>query len=57
MTDGLLYIATGDDGINAIADLKGHRVAVPFRGDTPEILFGQLLAHHGLDLETDLRIT
>jgi NitT/TauT family transport system substrate-binding protein len=57
MTDGLLYIATGDAGIGGIADLRGHSVAVPFRGDTPEILFGQLLAHHGLDGETDLRIT
>ncbi|MCB1364295.1 MAG: ABC transporter substrate-binding protein [Rhodobacteraceae bacterium] len=57
MTDGLLYVATGDDGINAIADLRGHSVAVPFRGDTPEILFSQLLAHNGLNPETDLRIT
>ncbi len=57
MTDGLLYIATGDDSIGDIADLKGHSVAVPFRGDTPEILFGQLLTHHGLDAETDLKIT
>ena len=57
MTDGLLYIATGDDSIEGIADLKGRSVAVPFRGDTPEILFGQLLAHHGLNPETDLQIT
>ncbi|MCQ0090612.1 ABC transporter substrate-binding protein [Roseovarius sp. M141] len=57
MTDGLLYVATGDDSIEGIADLKGRSVAVPFRGDTPEILFGQLLVHHGLSPETDLQIT
>lgn len=57
MTDGLLYVATGDDTINAIPDLKGRSIAVPFRGDTPEILFGQLLTHHGLDAENDLQIT
>ena len=57
MTNGLLYIASGDAGISSIADLKGRSVAVPFRGDTPEILFGQLLVHHGLDAESDLNIT
>ncbi|WP_323006454.1 ABC transporter substrate-binding protein [Pseudorhodobacter sp.] len=57
MTNGLLYVATANDGITAMPDLKGLRVAVPFRGDTPEILFGQLLAHHGLNPETDLEIS
>ncbi|PIE07144.1 MAG: taurine ABC transporter substrate-binding protein [Rhodobacterales bacterium] len=56
MTNGLLYILTGDDSINAIADLKGKHVAVPFRGDVPEIIFGQLLTHHGLT-DADLTIT
>ncbi len=54
MTNGLLYILTGDDSINAIADLMGKHVAVPFRGDVPEIIFGQLLTHHGL---TDANLT
>lgn len=57
MTDGLLYILAEDAGIAAIPDLAGRHIAVPFRGDTPEIIFGQLLAHHGLDAETDLQIT
>jgi len=57
MTDGLLYILAEDDGISAIPDLAGRHVAVPFRGDTPEIIFGQLLAHHGLDAGADLQIT
>ncbi len=57
MTNGLLYIASGDAGITDIPDLAGRSVAVPFRGDTPEILFSQLLAHHGLNAETDVQIT
>ncbi|SCM76204.1 putative sulfonate/nitrate transport system substrate-binding protein [uncultured Pleomorphomonas sp.] len=57
MTNGLLYVASGDAAIAGIPDLAGRSVAVPFRGDTPEILFGRLLAHHGLNPETDLRIT
>lgn len=57
MTNGLLYIATGKAGISAIPDLRGRKVAVPFRGDTPEILFSQLLVHHGLNAATDLEIT
>lgn len=57
MTNGLLYIISEDDGIKAIGDLKGRSIAVPFRGDTPEIIFGQLLVHSGLDAERDLQIT
>ncbi len=57
MTNGLLYIASENAGIAAIPDLAGRSIAVPFRGDTPEIIFGQLLAHHGLDAETDVQIT
>lgn len=57
MTNGLLYIASGDAGIAAIPDLKGRSIAVPFRGDTPEILLTQLLAHHGINPETDVQIT
>lgn len=57
MTNGLLYIISEDADIKTIADLKGHSIAVPFRGDTPEIIFGQLLAHDGLDAKSDVSIT
>ena len=57
MTNGLLYIIGSDTGIAGIADLAGHGLAVPFRGDTPEIILGQLLAFHGLSREDDLSIT
>ncbi|MEM8663251.1 MAG: ABC transporter substrate-binding protein [Pseudomonadota bacterium] len=51
MTNGLLYIISEDPQINSIPDLAGRTIAVPFRGDTPEIIFGQLLAHHGMEGE------
>lgn len=57
MTNGLLYVASSDPAIASVPDLRGRKVAVPFRGDTPEILFGQVLAHHGLNAETDLELT
>ncbi len=57
MTDGLLYVISAAPEIGAIPDLAGRSVAVPYRGDTPEIIFGQLLAHHGLDAERDVSIT
>lgn len=57
MTNGLLYIISEDPQIGSISDLAGRTVAVPFRGDTPEIIFGQLLAHQGLDGENGPAIT
>jgi len=56
MTDGLLYVAAAGEQIAAIPDLAGRRVSVPFKGDTPALLFGKLLAHHGLDPGNDLEI-
>lgn len=56
MTNGLLYIIAEDAAITTIPDLAGRHIAVPFRGDTPEIIFGQLLDHYGLG-EGDLQIT
>lgn len=51
MTNGLLYIISEDPAVNAIPDLEGRTIAIPFRGDTPEIIFGQLLVHHGMEGE------
>ncbi|MEM6943229.1 MAG: ABC transporter substrate-binding protein [Pseudomonadota bacterium] len=56
MTNGLLYVIARDPQIGSIADLAGRRVAVPFRGDTPEIIFQRLLAHHGLSGEGEVEI-
>lgn len=57
MTNGLLYVISEGSAIGSIPDLAGRKVAVPFKGDTPEIILGQLLVHHGLDAAKDLDIT
>ncbi len=57
MTNGLLYVISDNANLGSIKDLAGLKVAVPFRGDTPEIIFSQLLAHHGIDGATDLEIS
>lgn len=56
MTEGLLYVLSEDQSITGIPDLEGRSLAVPFRGDTPEILFTQLLRHHGIE-EEDVNVT
>lgn len=48
MTNGLLYILSSDPDIRSIADLDGRKVAVPFQGDTPDIIFDHLVAHAGV---------
>lgn len=57
MTNGLLYIISEAAEIKTMGDLKGRSIAVPFRGDTPEIIFGQLLDHQALDTKSDVAIT
>jgi len=56
MTDGLLYVIATDPAIDGVPALAGRTVAVGFSGDTPDIIFRALLAHHGLDPESDLTI-
>ncbi|KJS35231.1 MAG: taurine ABC transporter substrate-binding protein [Rhodospirillaceae bacterium BRH_c57] len=56
MTDGLLYIHTADTSVTELPHLKGRSVALPFRNDTPDLLFLRLLAAHGLDARRDLEL-
>lgn len=48
MTNGLLYVLSSDAAITSIKDLDGRKVAVPFKGDTPDIIFDQLTSHSGV---------
>ncbi|MCJ8336507.1 MAG: ABC transporter substrate-binding protein [Epibacterium sp.] len=57
MKDGLLYVISASAYISEVADLKGTHLAVPLRGDTPEIILSQLLRAAGLEAEKDLKIT
>lgn len=49
MTDGLLTIVARAGTTSGLADLKGRRIAVPFRNDMPDFLLRRLLAAARLD--------
>ncbi|PZR87209.1 MAG: ABC transporter substrate-binding protein [Stutzerimonas stutzeri] len=51
MTHGLLQIVAPAGTVSSLADLKGKRVAVPFKNDMPDFLFRRLLAAQGLKLD------
>jgi len=54
MTNGLLYLLSADPSLTSIAALKGRSVAVPFRNDTPELVFRRLLAAERLTPDADV---
>ncbi|WP_374652456.1 ABC transporter substrate-binding protein [Dongia sp.] len=57
MTNGLMHMVSADKGLTTIPALKGRSVSVPFRNDTPEVIFRRLLQLHGLEPEGDLSVT
>lgn len=54
MTNGLLYVVSSDEKLASIPELRGRSVAVPYRNDTPDVIFRHLLVRHGLDPDTDV---
>ncbi|MGP1681265.1 MAG: ABC transporter substrate-binding protein, partial [Giesbergeria sp.] len=55
-TWGALWIVTRDGQRKTLADYKGEEIAVPFRGDMPDIVLQLLAAKQGLDVQKDFRI-
>lgn len=53
---GLLWLVSRDADIDDLGDLVGSEIVVPFRGDMPDILLGELLARSGIDAREDLRL-
>lgn len=56
MTKGLLYVISADTAVAGFADLKGKKLAVPFRNDTPDLVLARLLKHEKLTAGTDLTV-
>lgn len=56
MTNGLLYVVAADATLTSIPALRGRKVALPFRGDTPEFIFNRLLRHHGIEAGAHLSL-
>jgi NitT/TauT family transport system substrate-binding protein len=56
MTNGLLYVISADTAVAGFADLKGRKLAVPFRNDMPDLVVARLLKHEKLTAGTDLTV-
>jgi NitT/TauT family transport system substrate-binding protein len=56
MTDGVLYICATDPALDALAKLKGRKLAVPFRNDMPDHLLDTAVRAVGLDPGRDFTI-
>jgi len=54
MTNGLLYVLSSNEKLASIPELRGQNIAVPYRNDTPDIIFRHLLVRHGLNPDKDI---
>lgn len=53
---GVLWMVSRQDDLTTLADFKGKEVALPFRGDMPDLLFEILAERQGLDMKEDFAI-
>lgn len=53
---GVFYIISNDPAITSLADLKGEKIYVPFRGDQPDLMFQTICRNQGLDPFNDFDI-
>lgn len=55
-TWGILWVVTRDAGVHTLADLRGKEVAMPFRGDMPDLLFGVIAEREGITPGKDIKL-
>lgn len=53
---GALWMVSRDAGLKSLADFKGQEIAMPFRADMPDIVFGALAERQGLDPRKHFRL-
>ncbi len=53
---GILWIVSRDPHVHALKDLVGKEIAMPFRGDMPDIVFALLAQREGIDPRNDVRL-
>lgn len=56
MTNGLLYVISTDPAITGFDGLRGKRLVVPFRNDTPDLILRRLLDRHAMNAGSDLTV-
>ncbi|MBP6500899.1 MAG: PhnD/SsuA/transferrin family substrate-binding protein, partial [Thauera sp.] len=55
-TWGVLWLVSRDPALKSLADLRGKELAMPFRGDMPDIVLQLLAEQQGLDVKKDLQL-
>ena len=55
-TWGILWVVSRDEKVHTLADLRGEEIAMPFRGDMPDLLFGLISRAEDLDPRADFRL-
>lgn len=53
---GILWMVSRNPDMKTLADFKGQEIAVPFRADMPDIVFGFLSEKQGLDPRKDFKL-
>lgn len=55
-TWGILWVVSRNPEVSTLADLRGEEIAMPFRGDMPELLFDLIARRQGIDPRRDLKL-
>lgn len=55
-TWGVLWIVSRDKTSKTLADFRGKEIAIPFRADMPDVVFGLLAQKQGLDPKKDFSL-
>lgn len=55
-TWGVLWLVSRAPDKKTLADFRGEEIALPFRGDMPDIVFQLIAAKQGLDARRDFRL-
>ncbi len=55
-TWGVLWMVSRSPDKKTLADFRGEEIAMPFRGDMPDIMFQLLAGKQGLDVRKDFRL-
>jgi len=55
-TWGILWLVSREEGLETLADLRGKEIAMPFRADMPDLLFGLISEAQGLDPRHDFTL-
>jgi NitT/TauT family transport system substrate-binding protein len=55
-TWGILWILSRDPEVHTLKDLAGKEIAMPFRGDMPDIIFHLIAEREGIDPRKDMQL-